>query len=105
MMKHIEDAILSTFLFSNDFGLNMDEVFKLDVKAFTSPYSQRVAERINSVSDGCYGYLMTQIEEKTVGTVHEAELIDIMAQTPLVFSIAKRYHNDLVKQNRLRGAV
>ena len=106
-MRHsdIEDAVLATFLFANDFGLNMDDVFVLDVTVFNTKYKQRVAEQINSVQDGFYGYLMTQIEAKTAGTVYEQELINIMAQTPLTFLQAKKYYVDMVKESRLRGAV
>ncbi len=102
---NIEDAVLSTFLFANDFGLDMNDVFKLDLTAFSTKYKQRVAEQINNVQDSFYGYLMTQIEAKTVGTIYEQEFINIIAQTPLTFVQAKKYHDDLVKANRLRGAI
>lgn len=107
MIRHteIEDAILATFLYANEYDLNMDDVFKLNTTVFTTKYKQSVAKQINSVQNSFYGYLMTQLEAKTVGTAYEQDFINIIAQTPLTFIQAKKYYDELVKESRLRGAV
>ncbi len=94
MQINIENAILSTFLFANETTDNLDWTFKMDSNVFSSPFRQRVAEKINNVSDGAYGFLSYELEESVVGTQYEQDFIDILAQTPL--SNADKYYNKLV---------
>lgn len=95
----IENGILSTFLFANELEPNLDFVFELDTSIFTSPFRKRVAEKINAVDDGAYGFLQVQIEESVDGTEFHQDYCDMIAQNSL--TLVKKYHDDLVEINRL----
>ena len=105
-MKHnIENAILSAFLFANDTGEDLSHVFKLDISVFSTKYRQRVAEQINNVTDGFYGYLMTIIEEKSMGTSFEQEYIDVISQNSMTLDMAKKYYDKLVEDKRMEELI
>ncbi len=100
---NIEDAILSTYLFSNDLNMNVNEAFKLDLDVFSTRYRQSVAKSINSVKNGYYGLLSIKLEEKVKGTEYELDFLNILSQIPLTFALAEQYHLYLQKENRLRS--
>ena len=102
-LDSIERSILSSFLFANDLGDDLRDVYPLDLRAFTSPMRKRIAERINEVTDGSYGYLSYKIEESIKGTAHEMEWIEILAQTPLTLRMSKRYHDDILRKSIVKG--
>ena len=103
-----ENAVLASFLYADDMGTDKTEAFELDQKAFTSSYRRATANKINDETKGdkMYGYLSLTLEGHTEGTIYEQEWIDILAQTPLPFSAAKRIHSDLFTEyeNRLLKA-
>lgn len=102
-----ENAILASFLYADDMGTDKKEAFTLDSNIFTSEYRRATANKINDETskDKMYGYLSITIEEHTKGTTFEQDWIDILAQTPMPFSVVKRIHDDLQKEhkNRLAG--
>ena len=99
----IENAILSTFLYA-DCLEDQGEVYKLDLRAFTSSFRSRVAERINSEGRGTYGFLSWNLEESIKGTVYESQWLDIISKTSLTLNYSKRYHDALLKTQILRRA-
>ena len=101
--ENIECAILATFLYANEMSENISWTYPLDLSVFTSPLRVRVAERVNNVSDGCYGFLSYELEDKIAGTIHESDWLDILAQTPL--SNSRVYHDSLVKQEKMRNLI
>lgn len=103
--NNIENAILSSILFTNDMGENIEDVFKLDSSVFSTKFKQRVAEQINNVTDGYYGFLMTQIEEKCIGTAYEQDFIDLIAQKPMTLGMANKYYNKLVTDKRMEELI
>ena len=105
MRQDIENSILATFLYANDMGDNIEDAYKLDTAIFTSPYRQRIAEKINDVQDGAYGFLSYEIEESTQGTVYEQDFINILAQTPLGIKYSKKYHDKLQSEKRMEVAL
>jgi hypothetical protein len=94
-----ENAVLSSFLYSNDMGEDTSKAFLLSEDAFTSAFRRRVATRINATTatDKAYSFLSYEIENTIGGTIYENAWLDILAQTPLPFSLARRYHNDIRK--------
>ena len=100
---NIERAILATFLYSNDLGDNLENVYKLDLRAFSTEFNKRVAEMINNEKNGNYGFLSYTLEEKVEGTKYEQDWIEILAQSSLGLKLSKRYHDTLLKKNILKG--
>ena len=92
-----ENALLATFLYADDFGIDKTDAFILDSNIFTSSYRRALANKINDETKGdkFYGYLLTTVGDLTVGTKFGQEYMDILDQTPLCFSVAKRYYDDL----------
>jgi len=103
MRVNIENAILSTFLYANDTTPNLGWIFKLETSIFTSPFRKRIAQKINEVEDGAYGFLAYEIEESVTGTNFQTDFMDILTQTPL--SIVKKYHDKLVKEDMMEVAL
>jgi len=101
MRTNIENAILSTFLFANDLGEDLNEVYPLDTSIFTSPFRKRVAEKINAVKDDAYGFESYQIEESVKETQFQQDFIDILAQNSLGLGFSKKYHDKLVADDRV----
>ena len=101
MRTNTENAILSSFLFANDVGDNLDDVFKLNTSIFKTEFRKRVAEQINNVEEGAYGFLSYELEEKIQGTAYEKDFIDIIGQTSLTLRFAKKYHDKLVADDRM----
>jgi len=99
---NIERAILSTFLFINDTNDILEDVYKLDLRAFSTPFNKRVAEKLNLVRNGHYGFLSYQLEESVRGTAFEFDWIEILAQTPLTLKYSKRYYDDLLKKQLMK---
>jgi len=105
MIENIEDAILSTFLYANDLDLNLAGVFKLDSEIFSTEYRKSVARSINNVKNGYYCLLSIKLEEKSMGTEYEYDFLNILAQTPLTFSLAERYYLYLQKEFKLGSII
>ena len=99
----IERAILSTFLFANELEENLEDVYKLDLRAFSTKFNKRVAEVINNEKNGNYGFLSWELEEKVKDTLHEDDWLSILAQTSLGLKYSKKYHDKLLKKNILKG--
>lgn len=95
-----ENAILSCFLFSNDTGLDTAEAFELKSDIFTSSFRRSIAEKINDEThnEKQYSYLNFTMDGHVLGTKNEQEWIEILAQTPLIFSVSERIHVDLIKE-------
>jgi len=94
-----ENAVLSSFLYSDDMGTDKTNTFLLSADAFTSDFRKRVATKINATTtiDKAYSLLSYDLENSIEGTHYEQEWINILAQTPLPFTLAKRYHDDIRK--------
>ncbi len=102
-----ENAVLASFLYANDVGEDAENAFILAEDCFTSSYRRRVATKINATTtvDKAYSLLSYELENATLGSVFEAEWINILAQTPLPFTLAKRYHDDVVLECKSKKAL
>ena len=103
-----ENAVLASFLYANDVGENTDNAFLLCEECFTSPFRKRIAKRINAETseNRFYAVLSYDIEGSIAGTVYEDQWLNLLSQTPMPFSLAKRYHNDIKRiydNNIIRG--
>ncbi len=105
MVLNIERAILATFLYANDLEDNLDEIYFLDTRAFSTPFNQRVAQKINEVKDSGYGFLSYQIEDSIEGTQYEQEFLYILEQTSLGLKFSKSYYQALLKKAVIKGAL
>ena len=99
-----ENAVLASFLYADDMGEDTSKAFQLSEDAFTSDFRRRVAVKINATTatDKAYAVLSYDIENKIGGTVFEQQWNEIvsasgLSQTPLPFSLALRYHDDIRK--------
>ena len=94
-----ENAILASFLYADDMGEDTSKSFLLSEYAFTSLFRKRVAVKINATTtiDKAYTLLSYDIENSVEGTTYEQQWINILAQTPLPLTLAKRYHDDVRK--------
>ena len=101
-MINVERAILSTFLFCNDLGDDLNKVYKLDLSVFSTEFNKRVAKRINEVADGAYGYLSHTLEESIRGTVYENDWILILSQNSLGLGYSKKYHDSMLADKKRR---
>ncbi len=92
-----ENAVLASFLFADDMGTDTKDAFFLSEDAFTSAFRRRVAIRINATTavDKAYALLSYDMQESIEGTTYEQEWINILAQTPMPFSLVERYHKDI----------
>ena len=101
-----ENAVLASFLYADDVGTDKTQAFNLDSNIFTNEYRRAVANKINDEMDGdqFMGYLSITLEGQTEGTVFEKDWIDILAQTPMPFSVVNRIHNDLKVEYKKRLA-
>ncbi len=99
-----ENAVLASFLYSDDMGTDKTESFELDSNIFTSSYRRATANKINDETNGDkqYGYLSITLEALTENTEFEQEWINILAQTPMPFSVVKRIYADLQKEYKAR---
>lgn len=94
MNENIERSLLATFLWSNDFGMDTDEAFELDTSIFSSDDRKLIAAKINETTateDRFYSLLNLEIQN----TSHY-EWLAISEQTPMPFSVSKRYQNKLI---------
>lgn len=101
----IECAILATFLYANEYEENLDYIYKLDISIFTTPYRKRIAEKINGVKDGAYGFLSYEIEELSQGTVYEDDFLRILEQTSLSLEYSKKFHDELLAEDRVMDLI
>ena len=94
-----ENAVLASFLYADDMGEDTSKSFLLSEDAFTTQFRRRVATKINATTtiDKAYSVLSYDIENTIEGTIFEDAWLDILAQTPLPLSLAKRYHDDIRK--------
>ena len=104
-----ENAVLASFLYSDDMGTDKTQAFILDSDIFTSSYRRATANKINEETnnDKMYGYLSVTLQDLTIGTAFENEWTDIIGytgQTPMPFSVSKRYYDDLKVEYKKRLA-
>ena len=101
-----ENAILASFLYANDMGINTYEAFILNSDLFTSAYRRATADKINDETnnDKMYGYLFVTIKDLTKDTKYEKDYLDIEIQTPMPFSVAKRIHAKLENEYKIKIA-
>ena len=94
-----ENAVLASFLYADDLGIEKTDTFPLAEDAFTTDFRRRVATKINAATttDKYYSLLSYEIESAVTNTIYEDHFINILAQTPLPFSLAARYHSDIVR--------
>jgi len=97
----VENAILSTFLSANDVGDDLENIYKLNVNIFTTPFRKKVAIKINEVEDDAYGFLSYKIEESCEGTVFAHEYNEMNGQLSLGLLFSKKYHDDLIKEDEV----
>ncbi len=92
-----ENAVLASFLYADDMGEDTSKAFLLSEDAFTNSFRKRVATKINATTstDKTYSVLSYDIEYSIENTIYEQQWIDILAQTPLPLTLAKRYHDDI----------
>lgn len=81
---NLECAILSTFLYADDFGIDTEGIVP-NPDYFLHPYTKHVAGLIKRAmekgkSTATIAYLL---DDKVAGTQWEISHLDIMAQTPL----------------------
>ena len=89
MNTNIQRAILASFLWSNDMGMDTKDAFILNPHLFTED-CYLIATKINEVTqtqDRFYGLLNMELE-----TTSQNEWLEIAQQTPLPFSLAKKYY-------------
>ena len=101
MNINIQRAVLSTFLWSNDTGLDTKDAFTLNPYVFTGD-RVLIASKINEVTDTedkFYSLLNMELENTSL-----EEWMEIAQQTPMPFSLAKRYYEKLESDNRERIA-
>ena len=94
MNRNIQCALLSSFLWSDDMGIDKKDAFRVDVSVFDNDFKQ-IAEKINDTTETnerFYSLLNLQIENAA-----PSQHFEIATQTPLPFSLAKKYHEQLVK--------
>jgi len=92
MEINIQRSILATFLWSNDIGIDTKDAFMLNTSLFTGN-RYLIAAKINEITqseDKFYGLLCLELENTS-----QTEWLEISKQTPLVFSLAKKYHDSL----------
>ncbi len=101
MNVNIQRAVLSSFLWSNDVGIDTEDAFILNPHVFTGDRIL-IASKINEVTeteDKFYSLLNMELENTS-----REEWMEITQQTPLVFSFAKRCYEKLEADNRERLA-
>ena len=101
----VENAILSSFLFLNECSTDEDiqnNMFKLDERIFTNKFRKRVCKLINEVNDDCYGFLCHNLENKSVSTPYAIDWLDIMKQTSMGLVMAKKYHDQLLYDFKIK---
>ena len=92
----VEDAVLSSFLFAPMMS-DMENLFKLNEDYFTTKFRKRMANNINkAINNETLGMLDTEIEEKVSGTKYELPYLEVLAQSPMPVSLAKKYHDDFL---------
>ncbi len=90
MNINIQRAVLATFLWSNDMGMDTKDAFKLNTRLFTGDLFL-IASKVNEVTETeekFYGILNLELENTS-----PFEWLEISKQTPLPFSFAKKMHN------------
>lgn len=105
MSINTQNAILATFLYANDTGEDLSQVYTLDTNIFTSPFRKRIAEKINAVEDNAYGFLSWSIQDSIADTNYEHEWTDLLSQTSLGLGFSKKYHDKLVADALLEVAL
>ena len=102
-----ENAVLASFLYADDMGTDKTDTFILAADAFTTDFRRRVATKINATTavDKHYSLLSYELENVIESTQYEQEWLNILAQTALPFSLAKKYHADIVTahKNKILG--
>ena len=95
---NIERSILSSFLWSNDLGIDTGNAFILDENVFTGIRKQ-IATAINEETNGdrYYGLLNMRIENS-----QNEEWMELSQQTPTCFSFTKKNYNYILSQYRLK---
>ena len=93
MNTNIQRALLASFLWANDLGIDTNNAFILDVSVFDWD-RVLIASKINEVTmtkDRFYSLLNLELENTS-----QNEWMHISEQTPMPFSLAKKYHDKLI---------
>lgn len=104
----IENAILGSFLFINEFCPKneiIEDFFKLEEDVFTSDFRKKVAMRINKSEKEHLSFLLYKIEQSCVGTELEKEFLDIISQNSMPLALCKLYHDDLLERMKLEAII
>ena len=92
MNINIQRAVLASFLWSNDMGMSTKDAFHINLHLFTDDRKLIAAkiEEVTQTEDKFYGLLNSELENTS-----QNEWLQISMQTPLPFSLAKKYYNKL----------
>ena len=93
MNVNIQQAILASFLWSNDLNMNTKNAFILNPHFFTKD-RYLIASKINEVTnteDKFYGLLNLELEN-----ISSQEWLNISTQTPLPLSYARKLHDSQI---------
>ncbi len=101
MNINIQRAVLSSFLWSNDVGIDTKDAFILNQHVFTGDRIL-IAAKINEVTETEYKfYSLLNMELENTS---QEEWMEIAQQTPMPFSLTKRYYEKLGKDYMKRKA-
>jgi len=92
MEINIQRAILASFLWSNDMGMDTMYAFTLNQHLFTGD-RYLIASKVNEITDTedkFYGILNLELENTS-----QQEWMELSKMTPLPFTLAKKYHDNI----------
>ena len=93
----VKDSILASFIWSADVGMDTKDVFLLDVSLFKDDESKALALMINKETSGERYYSLLNMKiEQTMPSLW----LRLSAQTPFIFTVLKRVHDDLRMKNK-----
>lgn len=98
-------AVISAFLFASEPTDKKEDKFIIQKDITKDKFLGRLIEKINKTEFDELPLLSVVLEEKIQGTIYEQEFIEILGATPLTLKLAKKLHNELVKESILRETI
>ena len=98
-------TLISAFLFAGEPLDKREDKFQISRSITKDKFLLRLIDKINETDFDELPLLSVVLEEKLHNTAYEAEFIEILGATPLPLRLAKKIHDDLVKESVLRETI
>ena len=98
-------TLISAFLFASEPADRKEDKFEISKNITNDKFLLRLIDKINETPFDELPLLSVVLEEKLYNTKYEADFIEILGATPLTLKLAKKLHDELVRESVLREMI